>query len=328
MKRFDDLYLFTRVVEAGGFSAAERATGIPKSRLSRRIAELEAQLGTRLLQRSSHRVSVTPVGEAVYRHAREMADASAAIEALAGAARSEPAGVLRVGTSPLLAETLVSGWLAEFAQAHPKLRIELEVSNPYVDLIEQRIDVAIRAATGPLPSRDVVARHLGASPRVLVGSPALIARVGEPDSPAGLDALPCLGQGTLARCRDWVLLDARGHRHAHPAVHGHRQPDRTARSGRRRAGLCRAAAALLPCGVARGPVAHGAARLDARTRRPARALPFARGRATFGAGAGVVPPGTLRRGADHARGRLSHWPAPRGVGAWHAARPSLAADSG
>ncbi|MGD7104111.1 LysR family transcriptional regulator, partial [Ralstonia pseudosolanacearum] len=84
MQRFDDLYLFTRVVEAGGFSAAERATGIPKSRLSRRIAALETQLGTRLLQRSSHRVSVTPVGEAVYRHAREMADASAAIEARAG----------------------------------------------------------------------------------------------------------------------------------------------------------------------------------------------------------------------------------------------------
>ncbi|TXD63408.1 LysR family transcriptional regulator [Ralstonia sp. TCR112] len=212
MKRFDDLYLFTRVVEAGGFSAAERATGIPKSRLSRRIAELEAQLGTRLLQRSSHRVSVTPVGEAVYRHARDMADASAAIEALAGAARSEPAGVLRVGTSPLLAETLLAGWLAEFADAHPKLRIELDLSNTYVDLIEQRIDVAIRAATGPLPSRDVVARHLVVSPRVLVASPALIARVGEPDTPAALENFPCLGQGSLTRSRDWVLQDARGHR--------------------------------------------------------------------------------------------------------------------
>ncbi|MHA6820874.1 LysR substrate-binding domain-containing protein [Ralstonia pseudosolanacearum] len=216
MQRFDDLYLFTRVVEAGGFSAAERATCIPKSRLSRRIAALETQFGTRLLQRSSHRVSVTPVGEAVYRHAREMADASAAIEALAGAARSEPAGVLRVGTSPLLAETLVSGWLAAFAQANPKLRIELDVSNTHVDLIEQRIDVAIRAATGPLPSRDVVARHLAASPRVLVGSPALIARAGEPAAPAELDALPCLGQGTLMRSRDWVLLDARGQRHVMP----------------------------------------------------------------------------------------------------------------
>lgn len=216
MKRFDDLYLFTRVVEAGGFSAAERATGIPKSRLSRRIAELETQLGTRLLQRSSHRVSVTPVGEAVYRHARDMADATAAIEALAGAARSEPAGVLRVGTSPLLAETLLAGWLAEFADAHPKLRIELDLANTYVDLIEQRIDVAVRAATGPLPSRDVVARHLAVSPRVLVASPALIARVGEPTTPAELDNRPCLGQGTLARSRDWVLQDARGHRLALP----------------------------------------------------------------------------------------------------------------
>ena len=63
--------------------------------------------------------------------------------ALAGAARSEPAGVLRVGTSPLLAETLVAGWLAEFAGAHPKLRIELDLSNTYVDLIEQRIDLRI-----------------------------------------------------------------------------------------------------------------------------------------------------------------------------------------
>lgn len=216
MKRFDDLYLFTRVVEAGGFSAAERATGIPKSRLSRRIAELETQLGTRLLQRSSHRVSVTPVGEAVYRHARDMADASAAIEALAGAARSEPAGVLRVGTSPLLAETLIAGWLAEFADAHPKLRIELDLSNNYVDLIEQRIDVAIRAATGPLPSRDVVARPLAVSPRVLVGSPTLIARVGGPlrrqhsktcpawaraRSPAAATGYCTTGTATGSRCR-------------------------------------------------------------------------------------------------------------------------------
>lgn len=216
MKRFDDLYLFTRVVESGGFSAAERATGIPKSRLSRRIAELETQLGTRLLQRSSHRVSVTPVGEAVYRHARDMADATAAIEALVGAARSEPAGVLRVGTSPLLAETLLAAWLAEFADAHPKLRIELDLSNTYVDLIEQRIDVAIRATTGPLPSREVVARHLAVSPRVLVGSPALLSRVGQPATPADLENLPCIGQGTLARSRDWVLQDARGHRLALP----------------------------------------------------------------------------------------------------------------
>jgi DNA-binding transcriptional LysR family regulator len=76
--------------------------------------------------------------------------------------------------------------------------------------------VAIRAATGPLPSRDVVARHLASSPRVLVASPALIARAGAPATPADLDDLPCLGQGTLARCRDWVLQDARGHRLALP----------------------------------------------------------------------------------------------------------------
>src|SRR5512144_2735953 len=113
MQDLNDLYYFAMVVEHGGFAAAERALGIPKSRLSRRIAQLETDLGVRLLQRSTRRFAVTDVGNSVYRHA----------------------------------QTMLARILPEFLARYPQVRLQLHVSNRRVDLINEGFDIALRVRT-------------------------------------------------------------------------------------------------------------------------------------------------------------------------------------
>jgi DNA-binding transcriptional LysR family regulator len=206
----NDLYLFARVVEAGGFAAAERDTGLPKSRLSRRIAALEKQLGVRLIQRSAHAFHVTDVGQSVYRHARAMADEARSAVATVAEALSEPSGLVRISASVLTAELYLAGWLGEFMSRHPRIRIALELSNRFVDLLAERIDLAVRFSTSPLASADVVARQLGVSRMVLVASPALLAKHGEPTDLQSLTTLPALGQGTLESVRPWSFKGPEG----------------------------------------------------------------------------------------------------------------------
>src|SRR5688572_10748248 len=201
----NDLYLFARVVEAGGFAAAERDTGIPKSRLSRRIAALEKQLGVRLIHRSAHAFSVTDVGQGVYRHARAIADEAQAAVATVAETLNEPSGLVRISTSTLTAELHLAGWLGEFISRYPKVRVALELSNRFVDLLDEGIDVAIRFSTAPLGSADIVARQLGVSRMALVASPALLAKHGTPADMSDLPKLPALGQGTLESIRPWMF---------------------------------------------------------------------------------------------------------------------------
>jgi DNA-binding transcriptional LysR family regulator len=199
----NDLYLFARVVEAGGFAAAERDTGIPKSRLSRRIAALEKHLGVRLIHRSAHAFSVTDAGQGVYRHARAIADEAQAAVATVAETLNEPSGLVRVSTSTLTAELHLAGWLGEFSCRYPKVRVALELSNRFVDLLAEGIDLAIRFSTAPLASADIVARPLGMSRMVLVASPGLLAKLGTPAELTDLSKLPALGQGTLESIRAW-----------------------------------------------------------------------------------------------------------------------------
>lgn len=207
----NDLLLFARVVEAGGFSAAERETGTPKSRLSRRVGALERQLGVRLIQRSAHRFQVTDVGERVYRHARSMADEAQAVRATVDETLGEPAGPVRISASPVSGELLLGGWLGEFSLRHPKVRITLDLSNRFVDLLGERIDLAIRYASQPLASADIVARPIGVGRMELVGAPALLAAHGEPTEPADLHRFPALGQGGGPdSVRPWALVDGDG----------------------------------------------------------------------------------------------------------------------
>lgn len=210
MQDLNDLTLFLQVVDAGGFSAAERVTGIAKSRLSRRIAALEAQLGVRLIQRSTHHVRVTEIGERVARHVRVIMDEADAIRATVAETQAEPAGLIRVSASPLIGELYLSAWLADYMQHHPKVRVSPDLSNRYVDLLAERIDLALRFSSTPLRAAEIVARPIGEGRMVLVASPSYLAQHGEPKELEDLDRFPSIGQGTLEAVRPWIFRAADG----------------------------------------------------------------------------------------------------------------------
>ncbi len=210
MQDLNDLALFASVVDAGGYSAAERHTGIPKSRLSRRVTALEAELGVRLIQRTANRFFVTEAGQRVYRHARAIADEADALAASVAETLGEPAGLVRVTAAPLTGELWLAGWLAEFAVMHPKVRIALSLSNRYVDILTERFDLAVRFSSKPLDDADVVARPIGRATLSLMASPAFVAAHGEPNNLDALADLPAIVLGSQERPRAWAFTNDDG----------------------------------------------------------------------------------------------------------------------
>lgn len=203
MLDFDDLALYARVVEAGGFTAASRVSGIPKSRLSRRIAALEDRLGIRLIQRSARSFAVTAVGEIVYGHAQKMVSEALAAEAAANEALTEPSGLIRISASVMMGELVLAELLAEFAQRYPKVKISLSLSDRFVDLAAERFDLAIRASSGPLTNSELVARLIWQTQFIVVASPTFLEKNGVPKSPDELTNAPCVGLGTGDMERKW-----------------------------------------------------------------------------------------------------------------------------
>jgi DNA-binding transcriptional LysR family regulator len=186
MQDLNDLYYFAMVVDHGGFAAAERALGIPKSRLSRRISQLESDLGVRLLQRSTRRFAVTDVGQSVHRHAQTMlAEAQAAREVVEGLS-AEPRGVVRVGVPVSVAQIMLSKILPQFLNKYPKVRLKLHVSNRRVDIINEGYDVALRVRTRLDDDGSLVMRTFGHVRELLVASPQYLKRAGHPQTPEDL----------------------------------------------------------------------------------------------------------------------------------------------
>lgn len=205
MHDLNDLYYFAQVVEHGGFAPASRALHIPKSKLSRRVALLEEQLGVRLLQRSSRHFAVTDLGEEFYRHCRAMlVEADAAHEAIE-LRRAEPQGLVRVSCPVALVHARVGAILADFMAACPKVSVKLESTNRRVDVIGEGIDVAIRARPPPLEDSDLVLRVLSERAWKLVASPALLDALGRPTVPADLHRYPTLDMDPASGVHAWGL---------------------------------------------------------------------------------------------------------------------------
>lgn len=193
MDDLNDLAYFAHVAEHGGFAAAERATGIPKSKLSRRVAALEAALGVRLIQRSTRRFAVTDIGQRTLQHARAMLAEAGAARELASAHAGLPRGSVRLSCPPALLQHAVGDMLARFLNAWPLVHLQVQASNRNVDVWEGGVDLAlrVRAPDRPLPQDEVV-RTLAISPHVLVAAPALLMSAAPPAAPAELARLPTL----------------------------------------------------------------------------------------------------------------------------------------
>lgn len=210
MEDLNDLYYFAQAVEHGGFAQAGRALGMPKSKLSRRIAGLEERLGVRLIHRTTRQFTVTDVGQTYYEHCKAMlVEAESAQEAIA-AVRAEPSGVVRLTCPVGLLHVNVGPMLADFMVLHPKVHVHLEASNRRVDLVAEGIDVAIRVRPLPLEDSDLVVRPLADRGICLVASPALLARLGTPTAPAQLAHWPSLGWGTPQQTHSWELYGPDG----------------------------------------------------------------------------------------------------------------------
>jgi len=206
VRDLNDLYYFAQVVEHGGFAPAGRALGEPKSKLSRRIAALEDQLGARLLNRSTRHVSVTESGRAYYTHCKAMlVQAEAAQEAI-DASQAEPRGVVRISCPVALLEARVAGMLADYQQSHRQVVLHLDATNRRVDVIEEGFDIAIRVRPPPLEDSDLVMRTLTDRGQCLVASPALLAEIGTPKVPADLAVFPSLALGRPQQRHRWHLI--------------------------------------------------------------------------------------------------------------------------
>lgn len=190
MLDLNDVALFVQVVRAGSFAAAARRLGMPANSASRRIQQLEQQLGLRLMQRSTRKLTLTDAGATFYERCADQVEAlSEAAEEL-GEGSHVPSGRVRVAAPADFFNIFRMELIAEFLAAHPKVRLEFVLSDERADLIEQGIDVAIRA--GKVLEPTWVARRIGTGRVTLVASPAYVAARGMPDSVQALASHDCV----------------------------------------------------------------------------------------------------------------------------------------
>ncbi len=199
MQNLNDLYYFAAVVDHGGFAPASRVLGIPKSRLSRRVTALEADLGVRLLQRSTRRFAVTDVGMSVHRHALSMLAEAQAAREVVDRLSAEPRGTVRVSVPVSMAQLQFPKLIPEFMARYPKVRLQLIVSNRRVDVINEGVDVAIRVRSRLDNGGSLAMRSFGQIQELLVASPRYLARAGRPKTPDDL-----AGHVTLCASEDEV----------------------------------------------------------------------------------------------------------------------------
>lgn len=214
MKDLNDLYYFVQIVDHGGFAPAARATGLQKSKLSRRIGGLEDRLGVRLLNRSSRRFSVTEVGQEFYRHCVAMLVEADAAERAIAELQAEPRGVIRMACPVGLLQFQFSGLIARFVKANPAVEVHLKTFNRPVDVIAEGFDLAIRVRFPPLDDTGLVMRKLDDSRQCLVASPKLVS--GPVKSPVDLNAFPSLDLGPARSDYRWELESADGQKASVP----------------------------------------------------------------------------------------------------------------
>ena len=208
MDRFHAITAFVRVVEAGSFVGAADRMGVSVSAVSRQVAELEAHLAARLLNRTTRRLSLTESGQAFYeRCVQLLADLEEAEESVTASA-ALPRGTLRLTTSISFGVGYLAPAVAEFGARHPQVRFDIQLSDRAVDLVDEGIDLAIRI--GALSDSRLIARRLCTNQRVLVAAPSYIERHGAPEHPEELSQHECIIYTGFAKPREWKLLGPDG----------------------------------------------------------------------------------------------------------------------
>lgn len=207
MDLVEAMAVFVRVADTGSFSAAARERGVTQPTVSKQIAELERRIGTTLLHRNTRALSLTEPGERYLERCRAiLADIESALTDVADSPEAIT-GTLRVNAPVAFGRRCIIPHLHPFMRDHPRLQVELTMNDRIVDLVEEGVDVAIRVGqTDP----NLVARSLGASPRVVVASPSYLTRHGRPRNVEDLANHNCLVYVYLVRADEWDIDTAQG----------------------------------------------------------------------------------------------------------------------
>ena len=213
MQDLNDMLYFAEVVDRGSFAGAGRALGVPKSKLSRRVAELEARLGVRLLQRTTRKLSLTEAGERYHRHCVAIRDEAEAAEETVAVSRAEPHGTIRVTCPVTFAQSTISHMVPVFLARYPKVRIDMQVTNRVVDLVQEGVDVALRIRPSLGDSGSLVVKKLGLTRSLLVASPAQLQREGRPQMVDDLARLSSVAMSAVDGRASWRLVGPGGREH-------------------------------------------------------------------------------------------------------------------
>jgi len=208
MEGFGAIPVFVAVVENSGFSAAARSLGVSKSAVSKRINQLEAHLGVRLLHRTTRKLSLTEAGERFFEHAAQALTAAGQAEDAVTELQGEPQGNLKISSPMSFGRLHVAPLIPKLLQRHPKLQIDLVMDDRKVDLVAGGFDVAIRA--GNLPASTLIARKLAPLRQVLCASPDYIDRYGRPGTPAELSSHNCVLYSYSSDANEWTLIGESG----------------------------------------------------------------------------------------------------------------------
>lgn len=206
----NDYFYFFHVVEKKGFAPAGRALGIPKSRLSRHVDQLETRLGARLIQRTSRQFAVTDVGKAFFSHAKAVVEQVSAAEAGVKQSKEALTGKIRLSCSVGVAQFALEGLIADFIKAHPDVQIGQFVTNDLVNLIEAGVDLAIRGHVENLQDSSLIQKRVANVDWRLFASPRYLDDFGRPEKPEDLKAHKGLCLGWNSDISEWNLTSASG----------------------------------------------------------------------------------------------------------------------
>jgi len=216
MADLNDIAVFVAVAQLGSFSRAARALAMPVSTVSRKVAALEAQLGVTLLARTTRKLTLTAQGRDYYDQCSEPLGHLQDAERVLTRAQRRPEGSLKVSVPVILGDEAFLAFVSAFAKRYDGIRVDLHITNQFLDLVTDNVDVAVRF--GALESSSVVARRLGVQTRQVVAAPAYLAGRTLPREPRDLGAHRCVLLHAPPHEADWELVS--GRRRARVAVHG------------------------------------------------------------------------------------------------------------
>jgi DNA-binding transcriptional LysR family regulator len=208
MDRLDAMTVFVRIVETGSLSAVAREVGATQPTISKQLTALERRLNTRLLNRSTRKLSLTESGTVWYERCKRIVEDVRDAEGVIGRLQTTLTGNLHINTSIAFGQMFMTPMLLQFQREYPDVVIELNLNDRFVDLVEEGVDVAVRM--GRLPDSSLVARKLGATRRVTVATPGYLRQHGTPMTPNDLATHNCLLYGYLSTANEWQFRGPEG----------------------------------------------------------------------------------------------------------------------